>query len=161
MSKAPGATPDQKKASSPEASAWVSANAGSGKTHVLVDRVIRLMLEGADPSTILCLTYTKAAATEMANRLHERLGEWIGLDDQALSLRLASIGCDRIDARIRDRARRLFTAALETPGGFKIQTIHAFLGCSSYKIDHARTSHRHGRPRLHAARPGFAATDPI
>ena len=126
MSKAPGATPDQKKASSPEASAWVSANAGSGKTHVLVDRVIRLMLEGADPSTILCLTYTKAAATEMANRLHERLGEWIGLDDQALSLRLASIGCDRIDARIRDRARRLFTAALETPGGFKIQTIHAF-----------------------------------
>ncbi len=120
------ATPEQKKASNPEASAWVSANAGSGKTHVLVDRVIRLMLQGVDPSTILCLTYTKAAATEMANRLHERLSEWIGIDDPALTSQLASIGCERIDDRLRRRARRLFTAALETPGGFKIQTIHAF-----------------------------------
>ena len=126
MSKTLAATPEQKLASNPEASAWVSANAGSGKTHVLVDRVIRLMLEGVDPSTILCLTYTKAAATEMANRLHERLGEWIGIDDRALTQRLTSIGCESIDARLRARARRLFTAALETPGGFKIQTIHAF-----------------------------------
>ncbi len=120
------ATPEQKRASNPAASAWVSANAGSGKTHVLVDRVIRLMLEGVDPSTILCLTYTKAAATEMANRLHERLSEWIGIDDPDLTSQLASIGCERIDDRLRGRARRLFTATLETPGGFKIQTIHAF-----------------------------------
>ena len=121
-----GATPDQTRASNPKASAWVGANAGSGKTHVLVDRVIRLMLEGVNPSTILCLTYTKAAATEMAGRLHERLGEWIGISDKELTLRLQKIGRDYIDHQTLARARRLFTAALETPGGFKIQTIHAF-----------------------------------
>ena len=126
MTKIMGATPEQKKASNPAASAWVGANAGSGKTHVLVDRVIRLMLDGVDPAAILCLTYTKAAATEMAGRLHERLGEWIGISDAELKQRLIKIGCERLGDKTLARARRLFTAALETPGGFKIQTIHAF-----------------------------------
>jgi ATP-dependent helicase/nuclease subunit A len=126
MAKSMNATPEQKTASNPAASAWVGANAGSGKTHVLVDRVTRLMLAGVDPMSILCLTYTKAAAKEMANRLHERLGEWVGLSNAALSKRLVQMGSDDVSHQMLSRARRLFTAALETPGGLKIQTIHAF-----------------------------------
>ncbi len=126
MAKSMNATPEQKTASNPSASAWVGANAGSGKTHVLVDRVTRLMLAGIDPMSILCLTYTKAAAKEMANRLHERLGEWVGLTNAALSKRLNQMGSDDVSHQTLARARRLFTAALETPGGLKIQTIHAF-----------------------------------
>jgi ATP-dependent helicase/nuclease subunit A len=126
MAKPMNATPEQKTASNPGASAWVGANAGSGKTHVLVDRVTRLMLAGIDPMSILCLTYTKAAAKEMANRLHERLGEWVGLSNAALSKRLVQMGSDDVSHQVLARARRLFTAALETPGGLKIQTIHAF-----------------------------------
>ena len=126
MAKSMNATPEQKTASNPAASAWVGANAGSGKTHVLVDRVTRLMLAGVDPMSILCLTYTKAAAKEMANRLHERLGEWVGLSNAALSKRLVQMGNDDVSHQTLSRARRLFTAALETPGGLKIQTIHAF-----------------------------------
>ena len=126
MSAMRGSTPDQRRASNPEASAWVGANAGSGKTHVLVDRVIRLMLEGADPASILCLTYTKAAATQMASRVHQRLGEWVGLSDRQLTETLDRMGCEDISHDTLARARRLFTLALETPGGFKIQTIHAF-----------------------------------
>ena len=120
------ATPEQKKASNPAASVWVGANAGSGKTHVLVDRVTRLMLAGVDPASILCLTYTKAAAAEMANRLHERLGEWVGISNADLSERLVQLGSDKPNGSTLAHARRLFTSALETPGGLKIQTIHAF-----------------------------------
>ena len=120
------ATPEQKRASNPAASAWVGANAGSGKTHVLVDRVTRLMLAGVDPMAILCLTFTKAAAKEMANRLHERLGEWVGLPDASLTQRLQQMGTDDKSPQTLAQARRLFTTALETPGGLKIQTIHAF-----------------------------------
>ena len=126
MAKSMNATPEQKTASNPEVSAWVGANAGSGKTHVLVDRVTRLMLAGVDPMSILCLTYTKAAAKEMANRLHERLGAWVGLSNAALTKQLVQMGHDEVGHRTLSRARRLFTAALETPGGLKIQTIHAF-----------------------------------
>jgi ATP-dependent helicase/nuclease subunit A len=126
MAKSMNATPEQKTASNPAASAWVGANAGSGKTHVLVDRVTRLMLAGVDPMSILCLTYTKAAAKEMANRLHERLGDWVGLSNAALSKQLVQMGSDDVSHQTLSRARRLFTAALETPGGLKIQTIHAF-----------------------------------
>ena len=126
MAKSKSATPEQKTASNPAASAWVGANAGSGKTHVLVDRVTRLMLAGVDPMSILCLTYTKAAAKEMANRLHERLGAWVGLSNAALTKQLVQMGHDDVDHKTLSRARRLFTAALETPGGLKIQTIHAF-----------------------------------
>lgn len=116
----------QLKASDPAATAWVNANAGSGKTHVLVDRVIRLMLAGAEPSRIMCLTFTKAAAAEMANRLFERLAKWIAMDDAALAELLAKLGSPDADAPLLERARQLFTRALETPGGLKIQTIHAF-----------------------------------
>ena len=126
MGKSKSATPEQKTASDPAASAWVGANAGSGKTHVLVDRVTRLMLAGVNPMSILCLTYTKAAAKEMANRLHERLGAWVGLSNAALTKQLFQMGHDEVDHKTLSRARRLFTAALETPGGLKIQTIHAF-----------------------------------
>ena len=116
----------QLKASDPAATAWVNANAGSGKTHVLVDRVIRLMLAGTEPSHIMCLTFTKAAAAEMANRLFDRLSKWIALDDTALRAQLAKLGTEDAEAHLLERARQLFTRALETPGGLKIQTIHAF-----------------------------------
>jgi ATP-dependent helicase/nuclease subunit A len=119
-------TDQQRKASHPGYSAWVAANAGSGKTHVLAHRVIRLMLAGADPSAILCLTYTKAAAAEMANRVHALLASWVTLEDKELSLALEDIGVEDRNRRSLREARRLFTRALETPGGLKIQTIHAF-----------------------------------
>jgi len=120
------ATGKQILASDPDSSAWVAANAGSGKTHVLVDRIIRLMLAGTEPSRILCLTFTKAAAAEMAGRLFERLSGWIALDDKALTATLENIGATAQSADSLRLARRLFTRALETPGGLKIQTIHAF-----------------------------------
>ncbi|WP_028749028.1 double-strand break repair helicase AddA [Rhizobium mesoamericanum] len=119
-------TIQQSIASDPQRSAWVSANAGSGKTHVLTQRVIRLLLAGARPSAILCLTYTKAAASEMSNRVFERLAEWAVLSDEALEERIARIEGKAPDALKRAEARRLFAKALETPGGLKIQTIHAF-----------------------------------
>ncbi len=116
----------QGRASDPAGSAWVSANAGSGKTHVLTQRVIRLMLAGSRPSAILCLTYTKAAASEMSNRVFERLSHWATMADAALAEEIRSIeGSLPSTARLR-QARRLFARALETPGGLKIQTIHAF-----------------------------------
>ena len=120
------ATVAQRRASDPEASAWVSANAGSGKTHVLVNRVVRLLLSGSEPEQILCLTFTKAAASEMANRLYGMLGRWVTLDDAKLSEQLYLIE-GRMPASDRlPLARRLFAKAVETPGGLKVQTIHAF-----------------------------------
>ncbi len=116
----------QSLASDPTSSAWVSANAGSGKTHVLTQRVIRLLLSGCRPSSILCLTYTKAAASEMSNRVFQRLAEWAVLNDRDLKQRIASIEGAEPDALKLAEARRLFARALETPGGLKIQTIHAF-----------------------------------
>ncbi len=116
----------QLEASNPSSNVWVNANAGSGKTHVLVDRVIRLMLGGTEPSRIMCLTFTKAAAAEMANRLFERLSAWIVLPDEELAELLSNLGSPTPDTALLERARQLFTRALETPGGLKIQTIHAF-----------------------------------
>ncbi|MEZ5787659.1 MAG: double-strand break repair helicase AddA [Xanthobacteraceae bacterium] len=110
----------------PAVSAFVSANAGSGKTHVLAQRVIRLLLDGVNPAKILCLTFTKAAAANMANRVFGQLGAWISLDDAALDEKLRGIGVKAIDAEKRARARRLFAAALDVPGGLKVETIHAF-----------------------------------
>ncbi len=119
-------TKQQLEAAEPRQSIWVSANAGSGKTHVLVERVVRLLLGGAEPASILCITYTKAAAAEMANRLFKRLGGWTGLSDAELTQELVVMGETIRDKTHLARARRLFTEALETPGGLKIQTIHAF-----------------------------------
>ena len=119
-------TVQQSLASDPVSSAWVSANAGSGKTHVLTQRVIRLLLSGCRPSSILCLTYTKAAASEMSNRVFQRLAEWAVLSDEELRRRIAAIEGHEPDLLKLAEARRLFAKALETPGGLKIQTIHAF-----------------------------------
>jgi len=117
----------QVEAADPASSTWVSANAGSGKTRVLTDRVSRLLLDGVAPQNILCLTYTKAAASEMQNRLFRRLGAWAMQDDESLRAELLELGIDGDlgTPRLRE-ARRLFAQALEVPGGLKIQTIHAF-----------------------------------
>ncbi len=122
------ATARQVRASDPSGAAWVSAHAGSGKTHVLVNRVIRLLLLGTDPSRILCLTYTRAAAAEMKDRLFARLSRWIDKDDDALREAIRDeVGHDiRFPDEPLGHARRLFARALETPGGLKVQTIHAF-----------------------------------
>src|ERR1700730_5631015 len=115
----------QARASNPAASAFVSANAGSGKTHVLVQRVIRLLLDDVPPEKILCITFTKAAAANMAERVFSTLGHWVTLDDAALDTAIREVGIPYPTARLREAARRLFASALETPGGLKVQTIHA------------------------------------
>ncbi|MCQ0971090.1 double-strand break repair helicase AddA [Paracoccus sp. TK19116] len=111
-------------AADPARSTWLTANAGSGKTRVLTDRVARLLLAGVEPQRILCLTYTKAAATEMQNRLLGRLGAWAMMPEADLRASLASLG-ETGTANLAD-ARRLFARAIETPGGLKVQTIHSF-----------------------------------
>jgi ATP-dependent helicase/nuclease subunit A len=122
----PTPTSDQRQAADPSQSVWVAASAGSGKTHVLVDRITRLLLDGARPDTLLCLTFTKAAAGEMENRLFQRLGEWAGLSDVDMREALLRLGEKDVSPARRAAARKLFAKALETPGGLKIQTIHAF-----------------------------------
>ena len=122
------ATLAQNRASEPDLSTWLSANAGSGKTKVLTDRVARLLLRGVAPQRILCLTYTKAAASEMQNRLFALLGKWAMMPDADLRAALNAIGEDGASAPLPD-ARRLFARAIEAPGGLKIQTIHSF--CSA------------------------------
>lgn len=119
----------QARAADPRLSAFVTANAGSGKTKTLIDRVARLLLAGAEPETILCVTYTKAAAAEMQRRLYDLLGGWSVAGDDRLREELATLEGRRpgaYDDRRLSEARALFARALETPGGLKIQTIHAF-----------------------------------
>ncbi len=129
-----GASDAQAAAADPRASVFVEANAGSGKTRVLVDRVARLLLgagpdtPGAAPERILCVTFTKAAAGEMKARLFRKLGDWSTADDAALSRDLARL-TGEAEPPTPERlaqARRLFARALETPGGLKVQTLHAF-----------------------------------
>lgn len=116
----------QARAADPTWSIWVSANAGSGKTFVLTRRVLRLLLAGVAPETVLCLTYTKAAAAEMRRRVAGELAKWALLDDADLVTELARIEGPNVAPELRMRARTLFAKALETPGGLKIVTIHAF-----------------------------------
>ncbi|SNR36581.1 double-strand break repair helicase AddA [Puniceibacterium sediminis] len=117
----------QVQAASPDLSTWLSANAGSGKTRVLTDRVARLLLGDVLPEHILCLTYTKAAATEMQNRLFRRLGAWAMLPDDKLRDELGLLGVDTgVSGDFLQKARTLFARAIETPGGLRIQTIHSF-----------------------------------
>lgn len=124
------ATLAQLAAARPDRSTWLAANAGSGKTRVLTDRVARLLLDGVNPQHILCLTYTKAAASEMQNRLFARLGDWAMKPDDALIAALRALGHEgAINGAALRRARRLFAQAIETPGGLRIQTIHSF--CAS------------------------------
>lgn len=116
----------QRRASDPALSAWVSAHAGSGKTHVLSRRVVRLLLSHVPPSRILCLTYTKAAAANMSARIFDILAKWAMLDDEGLARAIIDAGAGAPSPADLTFARRLFARAVETPGGLKIQTIHAF-----------------------------------
>ena len=118
-------TQAQLAASNPHVSAFVSAHAGTGKTKLLIDRLVRLMLAGADPARILCLTFTKAAAAEMAIRLQSRLGAWVAMPDAALDAQLTELDVIPSAAR-RLAARALFARVLDLPGGMRIGTIHAF-----------------------------------
>ncbi len=115
----------QRRASNPAVSAFVSASAGSGKTKLLTDRLLRLMLAGAEPARIQCLTFTKAAAAEMALRLQRRLGKWVTLDDAGLDADLVSLDVEPSETA-RRTARALFAHVLDLPGGMRIGTIHAF-----------------------------------
>src|SRR6516165_8571716 len=105
----------QVEASDPAVSAWVTANAGSGKTHVLAQRVIRLLLEGVDPAKILCITFTKAAAANMANRVFDELRRWTALDDRQLDEAIRRLSAQAPNSARRAHARRLFAMALDTP----------------------------------------------
>ena len=122
----PGMTPAQQRASNPAASVWVGASAGTGKTKVLTDRVLRLLLGGTAPERLLCLTFTRAAAAEMALRIARELARWTVADDEALAGALAALTGARPEQDTLDRARRLFATVLDVPDGLKIQTIHAF-----------------------------------
>jgi len=113
-------------AADPEACAWVSANAGTGKTHVLSNRVLRLLLAGTAPERILALTYTKAAAAEMSKRVFQRLAEWARAGDPELTIKLTDLVGRAPSPAEELTARRLFARAIETPGGLKVETIHAF-----------------------------------
>ncbi len=120
------ATREQRQAADPNTSVWVGASAGAGKTKVLTDRILNLLLSGSEPGKILALTFTKAAAAEMANRLSGKLARWSTIPDDKLNEELLyllgrSPGEDEVKT-----ARRLFARVLDTPGGMKIQTIHAF-----------------------------------
>ncbi|MFL6759678.1 double-strand break repair helicase AddA [Sphingomonas sp.] len=116
---------EQALASDPAVHAALSASAGTGKTQVLTARVLRLLLQGARPESILCLTFTKAAAAEMANRIGARLAAWVRLKDSELATDLDHLG-ESTDPVTRERARQLFARVLDCPGGLKIQTIHSF-----------------------------------
>lgn len=126
MSVPPETRRHQALASHPHWSIWVEANAGSGKTYVLTRRVLRLLLSGVKPQAILCLTYTKAAAAEMRGRVASRLAEWATMDESLLVRELKDIEGKDFAPEMVGRARTLFARALETPGGLKILTIHAF-----------------------------------
>src|SRR5215468_9709862 len=126
MIRAMDADAAQRRAAAARVSAWVSASAGTGKTKVLTDRLLGLMLEGNDPARILCLTFTRAAAAEMANRLNERLAEWATLPDAAFVEDLRELTGREPDDATTAQARQLFARVLDTPGGVKIATIHAF-----------------------------------
>ncbi|TCZ54667.1 double-strand break repair helicase AddA [Roseicella aquatilis] len=117
----------QRAASDPMVSAWVGASAGSGKTKVLIDRVLRLLLDPDQvPGRILCLTFTRAAAAEMQSRLRKRLGEWTVWEEARLAAEIARLTGAEPDTRLLARARTLLVEVLEMPGGMRISTIHAF-----------------------------------
>ena len=118
-------TAPQLRASDPRAHVWVSASAGTGKTQVLTDRMLRLMLAGTPPERILALTFTRAAAAEMQNRLTKCLADWLQLPDASLASQLKVLDVPQTPAML-ERARKLFALALDVPGGLKVQTLHGF-----------------------------------
>lgn len=119
-------TSRQRQASRPNANAWVTASAGTGKTHVLTARVLHLMLDGAAPDRILCITFTRAAAAQMRERITGMLGEWVRLDDKNLMASISAITGERVRDEQLTRARRLFAEVLDMSGGLNIQTFHGF-----------------------------------
>ncbi|MGH7028979.1 MAG: UvrD-helicase domain-containing protein, partial [Stellaceae bacterium] len=118
--------PAARREAGPKSSVWVSASAGTGKTTVLTERLLRLMLDGTAPARVLCLTFTRAAAAEMANRLDSRLAEWATMPPGALAQALLKLTGEFPGEETIARARRLFALVLDAPGGIKIATIHAF-----------------------------------
>lgn len=119
--------PRQSAAADPESHVWLGASAGTGKTQVLSARVLRLMLDGVAPEAILCITFTKAGAAEMAHRIHERLATWVRMDDGDLRLDLRALGLDWQRPGLMTRARSLFATVIDSPGGaIRVQTIHSF-----------------------------------
>ncbi len=119
-------TDEQARASDPGASVWVAASAGTGKTFVLTNRVLRILLNGTRPEKILCLTFTKAAAAEMANRINKRLGQWVVCTEEILSQQITELTGEKPSSEQLEQARKLFAQVLEVPGGLKILTIHSF-----------------------------------
>src|SRR3984957_5736802 len=117
---------DQRRASARDASVWVAASAGTGKTKVLTDRVLSLLLSGSRPERILCLTFTKAAAAEMAIRVNDRLSDWATISDARLRRALKELSGEEAEPETPAPARRLFARVPDAPGGFPIQTIPAF-----------------------------------
>ena len=156
MVKAPRPIPDavratQARASDPAASTFVSANAGSGKTHVLVQRVIRLLLSGVPPEKILCITFTKAAAANMAERVFTTLGHWVTLGDDALNDAIREAGIAHPTPRLRKAARKLFASragdAGRTEGADHSRAVHAAAAAISVRGQRAGALCRARRPR--------------
>lgn len=142
------ASRDQAIVSDPGASAWVDASAGAGKTKVLTDRALRLMLAYNAPDRILCLTFTKAAAAEMANRIVRELAAWATAPADGLARALLDLTGRRPGDGMLARARALFAAVVDAPGGLKVQTVHAFCQSALERF-----------PIEAGAPPGFAALD--
>jgi len=138
----------QRAASDPGVSAWVEASAGSGKTKVLTDRALRLMLKHGRPDRILCLTFTKAAATEMANRIIGILAGWATGEPPTVRASLEAMTGAPPDDGMFARARSLFATVIDAPGGLKVQTVHAFCQAALERF-----------PAEAGAPPGFAALD--
>ncbi len=126
MSARPDPNLTQRMAANPADSVWVAASAGSGKTKVLTDRVLALLVSGARPDGLLCVTFTKAAAAEMANRIHRELSKWTRIDEAALETAIRNLDGGTVTPEKRARARRLFAQVLDLPGGLRIRTIHSF-----------------------------------
>ena len=117
----------QQLAVDPATHIWLNASAGTGKTQVLSARVLRLLLQGTSPDAILCITFTKAGAAEMAHRIHERLALWVGCADGSLATDLLAIGLDPDDLALRAHARTLFARVIDSQAGaIRVQTIHSF-----------------------------------
>lgn len=119
--------PEQRAAAEPGANVWLGASAGTGKTQVLTARVLRLLLQGVSPGSILCITFTQAGAAEMARRVRDRLAYWVQADDGALRVDLHAIGADPDAEGALAMARTLFAHVIDGSGGdLRIQTIHSF-----------------------------------
>lgn len=116
----------QQRAADPKTSVWVAASAGSGKTKVLTDRVLALLVDGADPASLLCVTFTKAAAAEMSNRIHRELSRWTQKNNAALDQAISALDGTPSTPQKREIARKLFARVLDLPGGLRIRTIHSF-----------------------------------